>query len=237
MQVNWVTASYRGYNTSGVDYNQATTVAGDTIFSQSENTHDEAGNVLSVASFERLNDASASDTGALSYGSDPKARVSYSATWYDGIDRLFATAAYGAIASFTRPTTPPRAANWSGTSDAYAWVVRFQGVQLDKGTGLYYFRNRDYLPTLGRWIRRDPSTHMFFINLYAFSLNPIGEVDPLGLTVVPPIRPSTQPTTHLKNQQRGPREHERTDQRADQPMRMACLSRKSDWEILLVVVA
>jgi YD repeat-containing protein len=29
------------------------------------------------------------------------------ASWFDGIDRMIATANYGAISSFSRPTTPP----------------------------------------------------------------------------------------------------------------------------------
>ena len=35
------------------------------------------------------------------------ARISYAAAWFDGIDRSIAAANYGAIASFTRPDTPP----------------------------------------------------------------------------------------------------------------------------------
>jgi hypothetical protein len=37
----------------------------------------------------------------------PLARVSYTPTWFDGIDRSIASANYGAISSFTRPGTPP----------------------------------------------------------------------------------------------------------------------------------
>ena len=58
----------------------------------------------------RLNDAPTTgtgSTGALSYGTSPKARVSYVASWFDGIDRSIGSANYGAIASFTRPTMPP----------------------------------------------------------------------------------------------------------------------------------
>ena len=108
--VGWVTSSYRGYNTSGVSYSQAGTVSGDIIVEQTDNTYDEAGNQISSAMSQRLNDAPSSgtgSTGALSYGSDPKARVSYVATWFDGIDRAIANANYGAISSFTRPSTPP----------------------------------------------------------------------------------------------------------------------------------
>lgn len=69
---------YRGYNASGTSHAQASAVTGDTIYSQAESTYDEAGNVVSTATYERLNDAAG--TGALSYGSQPRARVSHSAT-------------------------------------------------------------------------------------------------------------------------------------------------------------
>jgi RHS repeat-associated protein len=108
--VGWVTATYTGYNASGTSYSQANTVTGDIILEQTQNTFDEVGNLVSQASFQRLNDAPSSgtgSTGALSYGTQPKARVSYTASWFDGIDRQIATANYGAIASFTRPSTPP----------------------------------------------------------------------------------------------------------------------------------
>ena len=102
--MNWITASYTGYNTSGVSYSQAQTVSGDIIIEQAQNTFDAVGNALSVASFQRLNDASTSTTGALT---SSNARIMYSAAWFDGIDRQIASANYGAAASFSRPTTPP----------------------------------------------------------------------------------------------------------------------------------
>lgn len=108
--VNWVTAAYTGYNPSGTSYSQATTVTNDIILEQTQNTFDEVGNLVSVASFQRLNDAPSSgtgSTGALSYGTQPKGRVSYAANWFDSVDRNIASANYGAIASFTRPSTPP----------------------------------------------------------------------------------------------------------------------------------
>src|SRR6185437_13304580 len=103
--IGWVIATYRGYNTSGTSWEQATTPSNDTIFEQAENTYDELGNVVSQATFQRLNDAT--DVGPLSGSSQPMARVSYTANWFDGIDRQIASANYGAIGTFTRPTTPP----------------------------------------------------------------------------------------------------------------------------------
>ena len=108
--VNWVTGTYKGYNPSGTSFSQAGTVANDIIMEQAINSFDEVGNIIEVDSFQRLNDAPSSgsgSTGALSYASNPKARVSYAAMWFDGIDRVIANANYGALSSFTRPSTPP----------------------------------------------------------------------------------------------------------------------------------
>ena len=108
--VGWVTASYRGFNYS-TSYSQALTVANDTIVEQVQNTYDEAGNIISAASFQRLNDASLLTHGALT---SSIARISYSAVWFDGIDRSIATANYGAITgTFTRPSTPPTSSSSS----------------------------------------------------------------------------------------------------------------------------
>jgi hypothetical protein len=50
-------------------------------------------------------------------------------------------------------------------------------------SGLYYFRNRDYSPTLGRWVSMDPIRYQAGdVNLYRGVGNcPIINVDPLGL--------------------------------------------------------
>jgi RHS repeat-associated protein len=42
------------------------------------------------------------------------------------------------------------------TSSSYAFVHGFQGLRLDTMSGLYYVRNRDLSPTLGRWAEPDP---------------------------------------------------------------------------------
>ena len=49
------------------------------------------------------------------------------------------------------------ASNWTtrGTSN-YGWVFFFQGKRIDFATGLYASRERDYSPTLGRWMENDP---------------------------------------------------------------------------------
>jgi RHS repeat-associated protein len=102
--VDWVTATYTGYNTSGVSYAQAQSVSGDIVIEQAQSTLDEVGTTVNVATFQRLNDASTTAAGALTPGN---ARITYTAAWSDGIDRQIAFANYGAASSFTRPNTPP----------------------------------------------------------------------------------------------------------------------------------
>src|SRR5262249_17757440 len=48
-------------------------------------------------------------------------------------------------------------ANWTAqSSSAYLMVYLHQGGRYASAIGLYSFRNRDYSPTLGRWIQQDP---------------------------------------------------------------------------------
>jgi RHS repeat-associated protein len=48
-------------------------------------------------------------------------------------------------------------ADWNVlAASAFAWVYLHQGGRFDTTSGLYYFRNRDYSPTLGRWTSLDP---------------------------------------------------------------------------------
>ncbi len=42
------------------------------------------------------------------------------------------------------------------SGSAYEWIYGHQGGRFDATTGLYYFRNRDLTPELGRWIEVDP---------------------------------------------------------------------------------
>jgi RHS repeat-associated protein len=83
-------------------------------------------------------------------------------------------------------TTPP-----SGTQPAVDNL--YQGMTLDSVTGLYYARNRNYDPTLGRWINQDPAGYINGANTYQFVMgNPVGYVDPMGLAVV--TRPAVKPS-------------------------------------------
>ncbi|MHC3822390.1 RHS repeat-associated core domain-containing protein [Pseudomonas sp. G3-19] len=65
--------------------------------------------------------------------------------------------------------------------------IRFQGQFHDHETGLHYNRYRYYDPHCGRFISKDPIRYAGGLNLYAYGKNPIGCVDPLGLTTPPVI--------------------------------------------------
>jgi RHS repeat-associated protein len=57
-----------------------------------------------------------------------------------------------------------------------------QGMTLDPVKGLYYARNRNYDPSLGRWINQDPAGYINGANTYQFVMgNPVVNVDPMGL--------------------------------------------------------
>ncbi|MGF6150042.1 RHS repeat-associated core domain-containing protein [Pseudomonas fluorescens] len=59
--------------------------------------------------------------------------------------------------------------------------IRFQGQYHDHETGLHYNRYRYYDPRVGRFISQDPISYDGGLNLYQYTPNPIGWVDPLGL--------------------------------------------------------
>ena len=58
----------------------------------------------------------------------------------------------------------------------------FQGQRYVPETGLYYFKNREHSPTLGRFLQRDPLGYVDGMSLYELSKgSPVGLRDPLGL--------------------------------------------------------
>jgi RHS repeat-associated protein len=77
--------------------------------------------------------------------------------------------------------TPGWALRFGGS--AYGWLYLHQGGRYDTATGLYLFRNRDYSPTLGRWMQQDPlGLGAGDTNLYRDVFNnPTRFTDPLGL--------------------------------------------------------
>jgi RHS repeat-associated protein len=57
-----------------------------------------------------------------------------------------------------------------------------QGMTLDAVTELYYERNRDYSPSLGRWMEQDPLRYINGVDTYQFvNSPPMGNVDAEGL--------------------------------------------------------
>jgi len=58
----------------------------------------------------------------------------------------------------------------------------YTGQRFDAETGLYYYKNRYYSPSLGRFLQPDPIGYAAGMNLYQYALNaPSNLTDPLGL--------------------------------------------------------
>ena len=71
---------------------------------------------------------------------------------------------------------------YSSGADADAFHLRFSTKYYDDETGLYYYGERFYSPTLGRWLNRDPIEEKGGSNIYAFcDNNPFIYIDYLGL--------------------------------------------------------
>lgn len=69
--------------------------------------------------------------------------------------------------------------HWRFSSE---YALGFQSKYFDQETGLYYFYNRYYSPTIGRFINEDPIGLVGGLNLYRFlSNNPVNYIDLLGL--------------------------------------------------------
>jgi RHS repeat-associated protein len=67
-------------------------------------------------------------------------------------------------------------------SSRIVYNLRFPGHYLDVETGLHYNRFRYYSPELGRYLQCDPEGISGGLNLYAYTENPLVEVDIRGLT-------------------------------------------------------
>jgi len=108
------TVSYYGYDLTETSYEDVFTVSNDVILEQVETTFDDAGSVIQSTVRKRYHNAPDSQKGALQDPSTtPKARVTYSAMWQDGIGRTVATADYGTNGgtSLSRPDTIPESSD------------------------------------------------------------------------------------------------------------------------------
>lgn len=65
------------------------------------------------------------------------------------------------------------------------FTLRFPGHQEDREIELFYNRFRHYSPILGRYLQSDPMGIAGGINLYAYSANPLTQVDLFGLNHPP----------------------------------------------------
>lgn len=68
--------------------------------------------------------------------------------------------------------------------DLQDFPIRFPGQYHDNETGFHYSRFRYYDPRHGRFLSPDPLGLYGGLNEYAYTLNPVGWIDPLGLIMV-----------------------------------------------------
>jgi RHS repeat-associated protein len=60
----------------------------------------------------------------------------------------------------------------------------FHSREYEPEVGLYYYRNRYYMPRIGRFLQTDPTGYMDSMNLYqAFGMNPVNFTDPMGAVI------------------------------------------------------
>ncbi|TKJ75439.1 type IV secretion protein Rhs, partial [Pseudomonas sp. CFBP13509] len=93
-------------------------------------------------------------------------------------------------------TSPDGDIVWSAHYRAYGQIsrldkgtidnpLRFQGQYFDQESGLHYNRHRYYNPDIGCYLTPDPVKLAGGINAYQYVPNPMGWVDPLGLSTCP----------------------------------------------------
>jgi RHS repeat-associated protein len=107
-----VTTSYVSDGGGDSTWTDATNVTGDNVLSQAETTYDKDGNVILVTDRERNHDETT--TGALGNPTTaPKARVSYTASYYDLANRLTGSVDVGTNGgtAWTRPSSVPTASD------------------------------------------------------------------------------------------------------------------------------
>ncbi|HCQ9959232.1 TPA: type IV secretion protein Rhs [Acinetobacter baumannii] len=72
--------------------------------------------------------------------------------------------------------------NFFKNSEIISNNIHFQGQYFDGETGLHYNRYHYYSPYLARFISKDPSGLLGGYNIYVYAPNPVGWVDPFGLS-------------------------------------------------------
>jgi RHS repeat-associated protein len=68
-----------------------------------------------------------------------------------------------------------------GDGVRFEFPLRFPGQYADRETGLFYNFHRDYDPATGRYVQADPIGLKGGMNPYRYALDPLSEIDPLGL--------------------------------------------------------
>ena len=103
------TKQYQGFNLSEAGYPTPGDVSNDIIFEQTETGFDEAGNNVQTTLRQRYHNATGTGELGTPSSAQPQARVTYQASWPDGIGRTTATAKYGTNgdAALSRPATVP----------------------------------------------------------------------------------------------------------------------------------
>jgi RHS repeat-associated protein len=72
----------------------------------------------------------------------------------------------------------PTDLQWAG---AWGYQREYSNGPAEPGLGLYYVQQRYYEPSTGRWFAQDPLGIAVGTNLYAYTADPVGSVDPTGL--------------------------------------------------------
>jgi YD repeat-containing protein len=114
------TVAYVGFDPTGSPATCAAagSVAGDIILQQTDTQYDPAGDATLLTTYERYDDASTSDTGALDVLQETTndTRVSYVAYWLDGTGRETAEQNFGATATAPTPSAAQPGTDSSGAT-------------------------------------------------------------------------------------------------------------------------
>ena len=85
----------------------------------------------------------------------------------------------GASSAWGRSLRESTPVNWDTPQN-----LRFQGQYLDRETGLHYNTFRYYDPAGGCYTQMDPIGLLGGLNTYTYVVDPLGWVDPLGLSCI-----------------------------------------------------